>query len=359
MLWNQGKLSTAFALLAAGVLGFWCARANAHATVLLEEPYGFYGSLLPTGHSAIYLDRVCAETPLVLRRCEAGELGVVLTRYPGIGGYDWVAIPLVSFLYSVENVTEAPARVDRKTVWRMRNRYHESHLLALGKNIAAGNLIKGGWSFLVGHAYERRIYAFRFETAAEQDDALIARLNADKNRSRFDFLYNNCADFVRSVLNAYFPGAFRRSLFADLGITTPKAITHKLVQFARKHPAMQLAIFEIPQVPGYRRPSGSNLGLTEMLATTAYSLPLMLVSPYLAGGLLVDYLAQGSFDLIPARREVLTPDSLVALTAPVPVFRGPERRGPQNVSAELGGRWEKTAAARLATNLSGIKATHE
>jgi hypothetical protein len=164
---------------------------------------------------------------------------------------------------------------------------------------------------------------------------------------------------VRSVLNVYFPGAFQRSIFADLGITTPKAITHKLVRFARKHPAMQLATFEIPQVPGYRRPSGSNLGLSEMLATTAYSLPLMLLSPYLAGGLLVDYLAQGSFDLIPEQRMLLAPDTLVALTAPVPALLGLGGQGQQNESDEAVGSGQKPTPARLATNLSGIKETHE
>ena len=36
-----------------------------------------------TGHAAVYLSGVCAETPLVLRRCGPGETGVVLSRYDG------------------------------------------------------------------------------------------------------------------------------------------------------------------------------------------------------------------------------------------------------------------------------------
>lgn len=56
------------------------AELNAAITLLVEEPYGVFGALTPTGHAAVYLDRICAETPTVLRRCRAGELGVVISR---------------------------------------------------------------------------------------------------------------------------------------------------------------------------------------------------------------------------------------------------------------------------------------
>ena len=36
---------------------------RAQAALLMEEPYGFFGTLNPTGHNAIYFERVCAETP--------------------------------------------------------------------------------------------------------------------------------------------------------------------------------------------------------------------------------------------------------------------------------------------------------
>jgi hypothetical protein len=53
-------------------------KAHANVSLLIEEPYGFFGSINPTGHSAIYLNRVCAESPTVLRRCQPGETGVVI-----------------------------------------------------------------------------------------------------------------------------------------------------------------------------------------------------------------------------------------------------------------------------------------
>ena len=59
------------------------------AALLLEEPYGVFGTLNPTGHAAIYLERVCADTPVHLRLCNPGETGVVISRYKGMAGYDW------------------------------------------------------------------------------------------------------------------------------------------------------------------------------------------------------------------------------------------------------------------------------
>jgi len=302
------------ALVALGII--CCSQARSQAALLLEEPYGFFGTLNPTGHVALYFEKICADTPVKLRRCQPGELGAVIARYQGIDGYDWVAIPLVPYLYAVDNAAEVPSHVDHDQVVQLRNEYRESHLQALGEKLPAGNLIRGGWTQLVGAAYERRIYAFRFDTSQEQDDALIARLNDRRNKSRFNLLFNNCADFTRVVLNSYFPRTFRRSIFPDAGMTTPKQITYKLVRYARKHPHRQLTVFEIPQIPGYRRESHSIKGIDESFVTTVYAVPLVIVNPYLAGGLFVDYLVRGRYHLIPKDPQVVTPDNLSVLTAP-------------------------------------------
>ncbi len=188
------------------ILGaFCCSHGHAQAALLMEEPYGFFGTLNPTGHNAIYFERICAETPVKLRRCLPGELGAVIARYQGIDGYDWVAIPLLPYLYSVEDASEVPSHVDREQVRRLRDRYREAHLESLGLNLPRGSFVRGGWTQLVGAAYERRIFAFRFETTPEQDDALMARLNAGPNRTSFELLFKNCADFARVILNSYFP----------------------------------------------------------------------------------------------------------------------------------------------------------
>ncbi len=335
------------------------AHCRAQAALLMEEPYGFFGAINPTGHTAIYLERVCAETPVKLRRCQPGEPGAVIARYQGIAGYDWVAIPLFPYLYSVESGASVPVRVDRKWVMQARSRYHEAHLLSLGEHLPAGNLIHGGWKELVGAAYERRIYAFRFETTPEQDDALIAKLNSAKNRSHFQMLYGNCADFARSILDTYFPRTFRRSIFPDVGITTPKQITYKLIRYARKHPETQLTVFEIPQVPGYRRESHSNHGVAESLCTTAYAIPIAILNPYVAGGVFVDYFVRGRFHLIPKNPQILGPDNLAALTSPAQADQNAESAGEQAPSAIVSGLTETQTAMTAHSGLQEIKAKDE
>src|SRR5271166_889232 len=99
------------------------AMAGASATLLLEEPYGTLGFFTATGHAAVYLSGVCAETPLVLRPCTPGETGVVISRYNGVGGYDWIAIPLIPYLYAVERPEDVPLFADARMVAFLLDRY--------------------------------------------------------------------------------------------------------------------------------------------------------------------------------------------------------------------------------------------
>src|SRR5882724_12490064 len=106
------------------LLLLWAApRAHADVAVLLEEPYSYDGAFGGTGHTAVYLTRVCAASPTVLRRCQPGESGVVISRYHRIAGYDWLAIPLYPYLYAVENVADIPDRADAKIELRLRDHY--------------------------------------------------------------------------------------------------------------------------------------------------------------------------------------------------------------------------------------------
>jgi hypothetical protein len=341
----------------------FCAQGHAQSALLMEEPYGFFGALNPTGHNAIYFERICAATPVTLRRCQPGEMGAVIARYQGIDGYDWVAIPLIPYLYSVENAADVPAHVDHDLVVGLRGRYHEEHLASLGADLTPGNLVHGGWTQLLGAAYERRIYAFRFNTTEKQDDALIEKLNAGPNRTKFDLLFNNCADFARVVLNGYYPRTFRRSIFPDAWMTTPKQITYKLVRYSRKHPEMQLAVFEIPQIPGYRWRSHSAKGIDESFVTTIYAIPIALMNPYLAGGLFVDYLIRGRYHLIPKDPAVLGPENLSALTAPSSTQENSSIAGKQaRVAGDSGpaiGSGAKGNAADTNPDLRGTSAADE
>ena len=97
--------------------------SHASATLLLEEPYGKLGFFTATGHAAVYLSGVCAETPVALRPCNPGELGAVISRYDEVGGYDWIAVPLIPYLYAVDDSADIPLFVDPKVVTFLRDQY--------------------------------------------------------------------------------------------------------------------------------------------------------------------------------------------------------------------------------------------
>jgi hypothetical protein len=201
---------------------------------------------------------------------------------------------------------------------------------------------------LIGVSYERRIYAFRFDTTEQQDDELISSLNDSKNQTSFNLLFNNCSDFARRILDFYFPGTFKRSIFPDAGMTTPKQLAYKLERYSLQHPETHLNIYALPQIPGYRRHSRSNRNIAESLAITGYDIPIALANPYLAGGLFVDYLVRGRHRLIPKNPQALTGDNLWLLTA-----SGQPIENRVNVSAQVPGtvrsvsaQTEKTATAR-------------
>ncbi len=278
-------------------------KLRADATLFLGEPYGGYGSLVPMGHSAVYLNRVCAVSPVHLRPCEPGELGVVISRYRKITQHDWIAIPLLPYLYAVERSAEVPASADATTVRFLRDKYRHRYLRDLIPDGPEAHIPRGNWIELVGAAYDRRIFAFQIETTPEQDDAFIREFNARENEAHFNLLIRNCADFARQVMNFYFPKAVRRSFVADLGVTTPKQLARSLVRLSKEHPELQFSTFVIPQIPGSRSRSKSPRGVLESLIfSKKYVVPLTLVNLWLTPALAVGYVTTGRFN--PARYAV-------------------------------------------------------
>jgi hypothetical protein len=271
--------------------------AFADATVLLCEPYGKLGFFSPTGHMAIYFDRVCADSPTHLRLCQPGETGVVVSRYAGVGGLDWAAVPLIPYLYAVERAADAPASVTPGDVDALRDAYRRAHLIGLVPDRPDGRMPKGNWNELAGAAYDRRIVAFTVRTTADQDARLIRMLNERPNRSRFNFLFRNCADFVREILNVYFPNAFKRNIVGDLGFTTPKYVARTLTAYAARQPEIGLTAFVIPQVPGNKGPSKPARGVMEALVRKLmYVVPLAIVQPWIPPAFAAGWLVTGRFN---------------------------------------------------------------
>lgn len=299
-------------LLGFGLALAACPRTYAQAALLMENADGFSRVFDPTGHEALYFARICAVNPTRLRRCAPGELGVVISRYEGVGGYDWLAVPLLPYLYAVDNPQNVPERVDHETVNRLRGAYHAAQLSDL-EDVPEGGRIRRGWNQLIGASYERRMYVFRFETTPEQDDALIARLNAETNRSHFNIVYRNCADFSSRVLDLYFPGVFRRHLLPDGGITTPRQVAYELVRYARKRPELRLKVLVIPQIPGYRRPSRKNQSVAGSLLFTGEVAPVALLNPFVAAAMAADSLLWGRYPLPLVQAKVLEPGRMMQL----------------------------------------------
>ncbi len=267
------------------VLLFGASQARADATLLLEEPYSYDGEFAGTGHTAVYLSRVCADSPTVLRRCNPGESGVVISRYHHVGQHDWYAIPLIPYLYAVEDAKDIPLYVDADLVAFLRKRYLEK----------IGITDKESYQ-LAGSAYDRTSYGFRIETTPEQDDKLIAWLNSEPNTESYKLLKRNCADFAKQIVNFYYPHAIHRSIVADLGVSTPKQGAKTLVHSAKRHPEMQLTTFLIPQVPGLKRSKPVHGVLESLVLAKKYVTPVLLFHPVLVGGVEAAYWAGWRFN---------------------------------------------------------------
>lgn len=259
------------------------AQLAAQATLLLEEPYSYDGTFAGTGHTAIYLSRVCADSPTHLRRCLSGETGVVLSRYHGIAGHDWLAIPLIPYLYAVQTADQIPLYADARLVALLRERYLAT--LPLPSERAGGEPRYE----LAGSAYNRTLYGFRFATTPEQDDKLIKFLNSSPNVGSYELLNRNCADFVKQIVNFYYPHAVDRSVIADLGVMTPKQAAKSLVHTGKHRPQMKLTRFIIPQVPGTKRSKPVHGLIESVVLAKKYVAPFLLFHPFVVGGVEAAY----------------------------------------------------------------------
>jgi hypothetical protein len=292
----------------------WALPARADAVVFVQEPYGPFGAINPTGHASIYLSRVCAETPVVLRRCGPGEFGVVISRYYRIAGYDWIAVPLIPYLYAVEDLESIPQQANTEVVAGLRNEYRRKHLQEIAPDGPQQRTPKGAWVELVGVAYNRKLYGFKIDTTEAQDDHLISVLNSRKNKSHFNLFFNNCADFSRRILNLYYPGAIRRNFIADAGMTTPQQIVKCLLSYTKNHPGFSVSSFFLPQVVGSRRPSRKVDGVSEgFVRSKKYIVPLATFHPWIASSILAIYLADGRFNVAHHATTMYRPNDLSTL----------------------------------------------
>jgi hypothetical protein len=312
-------------------------RARAAVALLMEEPYGEFGAFNPTGHAAVYLSRVCAESHTQLRLCHEGEYGVVISRYHKIDGLDWIAVPLVPYLYAVDDVSQVPLTVDKEQVAALRDAYRREHLQDLAPD-KKGKTPKGEWTQLVGSSYDRTIHGFEVTSTQEQDERFIALFNDRNNVGHFNLLFHNCADFSAAVMDIYLPHAVHRNFIADVGLMTPKQVAHSLVKYGKQHPEMEMSAFVIPQVPGSIGRSHGVDGVTESLVKSKkYLLPLAVLSPEAAGATVVAYLVFGRMSL-PKDATIFEINDAEVTSAPTEAAPRSGSGRPLPVSTDAGGQ---------------------
>lgn len=289
---------------AALLLAIVPASLRAELTVLIGEPFGNFGTMMPVGHTAIYLSRLCADGPLKIRMCRSDEAqGVVLARYHRIGQYDWLASPVTEFIYAAAPGEPVQTFVTAASAWEARQRYRRQYLGDIvpdgqeGDSTGHGGPLEEWWES-AGVTFNRRVWGYSIDTTTEQDEHFVAVMNADPNRHLYHLKKTNCADFISTMVNLYFPGLVHNDRVGDFGLMTPKEVARCVAAYGASHPEAHFHVSETPQLPGSLRRSRPVRGGAEAgLKTKRYLLTLAVIQPEVPAGLAVLYLWHGRWKI--------------------------------------------------------------
>ncbi len=307
------------------VISRWCAVALLLACVIVPRAYGDAGVILNesldtsvaritgSGHSAIYLSRVCpADSPVKLRLCRPGEQGSVISNYTTLGEdqpYEWNIVPLSVFLYGVEDPENRPMIGSQKIKHLLEERYREKFLAGYCDSESCRTSGKAEWREMVGATISRSLYIFVVKTSVEQDEALIAEFNSTPNVNHFNGVTRNCADFTKRVMDFYFPGAAKSDYVNDFGMTSPKAIARSFTHFSLKHPEMDLTVLHFAQIPGtYKRSSEARSGTEQLYRSKKLLVPMVIFAPHELGVAAGTYLLTGRFNPLKESEKYPTAD---------------------------------------------------
>lgn len=275
--------------------------AQADAGVILNESLDTsVARITGSGHSAVYLSRICPASPVQLRLCAPGEQGSVISNYTTLGEdqpYEWNIVPLSVFLYGVEDAANRPLIGSQKIKHLLEERYRSKFLAdyCVGESCQTSN--NAEWREMVGAAISRSLYIFVVNTTVEQDIALINDLNSAPNVNHFNGMINNCADFTRRMMNVYFPNAAKPDYINDFGMTSPKAIARSFTHYSLKHPEMDLRVVHVAQVPGtYKRSSEARAGTEQLFRSKKLAVPMVIFAPYELGVAASSYVLLGRFN---------------------------------------------------------------
>jgi hypothetical protein len=285
-------------------LAFAClalCRAYGDVGVVLNESLDTsIARITGSGHTAVYLSRICPETPVRLRLCRADEQGSVISNYTTLGEdqpFEWNVVPLSVYVYGVENPQHRPMVGSQKIKHVLEERYREKYLSAYCESESCRTSNKAEWREMVGASLSRSIYMFVAETTVEQDLDLIAQFNSLPNRNHFNGVTRNCADFARRVINAYFPRATGPDYINDFGMTSPKAIARSFTRYALRHPETNFRVVHYAQIPGtIKRSSECRAGTEQLYRSKKLLVPMLIFANQALPFVAASYLFTGRFN---------------------------------------------------------------
>lgn len=285
--------------------------ARADISLLVLEAVGVAGEYTGSGHTAIYLSNICADGPIRLRMCQAGEKGVIITSYPTFvegANYQWMAVPLTPYLYGVEDETDIPLYANGEIRNFLREAFRRNYLSSVVRGNESGAMPKGDWRTMLTAAFNRDVYSFNIQTTMKEDEQFLREFTSLPNEGNFNSFTRNCADFARKLLNRYFPGAAKRDWINDFGVTTPKAVARSFTSYVKKRPERFFYMTRYTQVAGPIWRSFDNRNFTEMaFKSKKYLIPSLIFDPPLVPIFAGAYLLTGRFDLHNTYREFPSP----------------------------------------------------
>ena len=300
-----------------------CPCARAGVGVVLNESLDTSAQWVTgSGHTSIYFSRICPASPVRLRLCRPGEHGSVMSNYINLGEnqrYEWNIVPLDVYLYGVEKPQDRPLFGSPKLKSLLEQTYRTR---ALFKYCDAQSCVTGEkaeWKEMVGATLSRSMYVFYVDTSLQQDLHLIDEFNALPNQNHFDGVTDNCADFVKRILDTYFPHSAHRDVINDFGMTSPKAVARTFSHYALQHPDLQFCVLHLSQLPGTIKRSTEPHDGTEQLFRSKkllvpmaifanHELPIVAAAYFLHGR----FSPEGQFEAHPAMETAILPGKAVS-----------------------------------------------
>jgi len=277
------------------------AGARADVGVILNDSLDTsVARITGSGHSAIYLSRICPASPVKLRFCKPGEEGSVISNYTTLGEdrpYEWNVVPLNVYVYGVENPADRPLFASAKIKNTLEEAYREKVLADYCESESCRTSGKAEWREMVGAESERTFYILIASTTVEQDQKIIDEFNALPNVNHFNGMTHNCADFTKHIIDTYFPHAAHRDPINDFGMTSPKAVARSFAHWAHHHPNERYRVVHFAQLPGtIKRSSECRSGTEQLYRSKKLLVPMAAFLPHELAIVTGSYLLTGRFN---------------------------------------------------------------